>query len=128
MDVLIFTNLAPEHIESHGSYEAYRDAKLSIGRTLSRSKKSHRYMVANADDKEAHLFLKLPNITPKPFSRKDGGDIKTSESGIQLNWQGKEVHSSLPGLFNAYNILGAATAALFFRNLWCWRLHAGGHA
>ena len=29
-DALIFTNLAPEHIESHGSYENYLKAKLAI--------------------------------------------------------------------------------------------------
>lgn len=111
MDMLIFTNLAPEHIESHGSYEAYRDAKLSIGRTLSRSTKPERFMVANTDDKEAHYFLELPNITPISFSIADGGAIKSTESGATLEWQGNIARSPLPGLFNAYNILGAATAA-----------------
>ena len=32
LDALIFTNLAPEHIESHGSYENYVQAKLNIAR------------------------------------------------------------------------------------------------
>src|SRR3989338_1342492 len=39
LDALIFTNLAPEHIESHGSYEEYADAKFEIGRELVRSRK-----------------------------------------------------------------------------------------
>ncbi len=111
MDMLIFTNLAPEHIESHGSYEAYRDAKLSIGRTLSRSNKAKRYMVANSDDKEAHYFLELPNIIPVPFTLADAGDIDSTENGTILAWRGKVAHSALPGIFNAYNILAAATAA-----------------
>ncbi len=34
LDALIFTNLAPEHIESHGSYEKYLEAKLSIAKEL----------------------------------------------------------------------------------------------
>src|SRR6185503_9610549 len=42
LDGLIFTNIAPEHIESHGSYEAYRDAKFSIVRQLQRSRKQFR--------------------------------------------------------------------------------------
>ena len=29
-DALVFTNLTPEHIESHGSFENYRNAKLSF--------------------------------------------------------------------------------------------------
>ncbi len=111
IDMLIFTNLAPEHIESHGSYEAYRDAKLSIGRTLSRSIKPKRFMVANADDKEAHYFLELPNVLPLPFSINDGGAIESTENGTKLIWSGHVAHSPLPGLFNAYNIIGAATAA-----------------
>lgn len=36
-DALIFTNLSPEHIESHGSYEKYVAAKLSIGKALEKS-------------------------------------------------------------------------------------------
>jgi len=38
-DALIFTNLSPEHIDSHGSYEKYVEAKLKIGHALSKSKK-----------------------------------------------------------------------------------------
>lgn len=34
LDALIFTNLAPEHIEAHGSYENYLKAKLSIAKEL----------------------------------------------------------------------------------------------
>src|SRR3990167_8579385 len=37
-DALIFTNLSPEHIESHGSYEKYVAAKLSIGVALEHSR------------------------------------------------------------------------------------------
>ncbi len=33
-NALIFTNLAPEHIESHGSFEKYRDAKLKLFKSL----------------------------------------------------------------------------------------------
>ncbi len=63
-DIAVFTNLSPEHIESHGSFEQYRDAKL----TLFRSLMSHMHkrlngsivpkvIVANADDQEIDLFL-----------------------------------------------------------------------
>lgn len=110
-DVLIFTNLAPEHIESHGSYEAYRDAKLSIARSLSRSSKPKRYVVANADDKEGHLFLAVPGVTPLPYARKDGEPIEADDRHISLSFRGMPMTSALAGLFNAYNILGAATAA-----------------
>lgn len=35
-DLMILTNLYPEHIESHGSFEKYKEAKLSIFRRVSR--------------------------------------------------------------------------------------------
>lgn len=111
MDALIFTNLAPEHIESHGSYEAYRDAKLMIAATLARSSKSKRFMVANADDAEGKHFLETPGVTPVPFSQKDTGSIEADEKHITLTWKGERLSSSLAGLFNAYNILGAVTCA-----------------
>ena len=42
LDALVFTNITPEHIESHGSFENYLDAKLSIARALARSSKKER--------------------------------------------------------------------------------------
>ena len=111
MDALIFTNLSPEHIESHGSYEKYRDAKLSIARTLARSSKPHRYMIANTDDKEAGKFLSVNNVTPIPYSLADGGDVKADETHIALTFRGTPMNSPLGGMFNASNIIGAATCA-----------------
>lgn len=111
MDALIFTNLSPEHIESHGSYERYRDAKLSIAHTLARSSKKKRFMITNADDKEGALFLSTPNVTPVPFTEHDAKPLTSTSDGISLTWRGAEVTSGLPGLFNAYNIIAAATCA-----------------
>jgi len=61
LDALVFTNLAPEHIESHGSYEAYADAKFEIGLQLVRSHKRPRIIVANSDDAQGARYLALPS-------------------------------------------------------------------
>jgi UDP-N-acetylmuramoyl-L-alanyl-D-glutamate--2,6-diaminopimelate ligase len=111
MDALIFTNLSPEHIESHGSFENYRDAKLSIARTLARSSKKHRYMVANADDDAGRLFLSVQGVEAVPFSIHDAEPVEATASDITLSWDGERVTSLLPGLFNTYNIIAAATCA-----------------
>lgn len=56
LDALIFTNLAPEHIESHGSYKKYVEAKLSIAKELeSPQEKFSRKVSANSQPKN---FLK----------------------------------------------------------------------
>ena len=94
-DGLIFTNLAPEHIEAHGSYEKYVAAKLSIADAVTRSKKPKTILVANADDKETPKFL-TKNFTEKyVFSLSNAKKYKTP----------------LTGDFNMMNVLAAATYA-----------------
>ncbi len=58
-DAAVFTNLAPEHIEAHGSFEAYRDAKLSFFESAARSAKADRVVVVNKDDLSAHFFIEV---------------------------------------------------------------------
>lgn len=111
LDALVFTNLAPEHIESHGSYEAYRDAKLRLARALEKSTKPNRAIVANADDKEGEKFLAVHGVRKFPFRLREIGGHKLTDSGVELVFKGEHVHSPLPGLFNVYNIMAAATFA-----------------
>ena len=107
LDVLIFTNLSPEHIESHGSYENYVAAKVSLAKALERSKKQNRLLVVNGDDKESGKFLSVFNGTKVLFGKNDvKGEVATSE-GVSFNWNGTRIESSLPGEFNLYNILAA---------------------
>lgn len=109
LDALIFTNLSPEHIESHGSYEAYRAAKLSIAEALARSPKSGRAIIVNADDKEAPRFLAADVPGKFTFRLRDAGAYKMTERGVSLVFEGEQVSSPLHGLFNLYNIMAAAT-------------------
>jgi len=113
-DALIFTNLAPEHIESHGSYEAYRNAKLSIVHVLSRSTKPRRLMIANVDDVVGEQFLNIPNVTAVPFSLRDGEPVIVDDHHVSLTFKGEILKAPLGGRFNAYNILGAAMCASMF--------------
>ncbi len=110
-DALVFTNLAPEHIESHGSYEKYRDAKLSIARVLAHSYKKDTAIIANADDKEGHLFLTCGAQRQFPFSLKDAQPYEVTDSHTIFTWKDIHIASKLPGVFNLYNMLGAATFA-----------------
>jgi UDP-N-acetylmuramoyl-L-alanyl-D-glutamate--2,6-diaminopimelate ligase len=112
LDALIFTNLTPEHIESHGSFEHYRDAKLRIRDALSHSKKKERVVVSNKDDEHGSLFLEVPeNISKHTYSIKQAEPYTSNERGTLLTLEGTSIHSPLPGRFNIYNILAAATFA-----------------
>ncbi len=108
LDALIFTNLSPEHIESHGSYEKYADAKFKIGRTLARSPKRPRVMVANADDRESICYLELPVEKVVPFSLDEHAHA-ASDRGGHFTFDDTDIAVSLPGTFSLKNALAAAT-------------------
>ena len=58
------TNLAPEHIEAHGSFTAYRDAKLAFFRAVARSPKTSRHLFVREDDEAVSPFAAVaPSIT-----------------------------------------------------------------
>ncbi|MEK7593666.1 MAG: Mur ligase family protein, partial [Patescibacteria group bacterium] len=107
MNALIFTNLSPEHIESHGSFENYLNAKLEIAKALESSPKKNRVIVANVDDKFAEKFLNTSVPTKKTFSLSDGKPFALGDSGIDFTLLGEKIHSKLSGEFNLYNILAA---------------------
>ncbi len=111
LNALIFTNLAPEHIESHGSLEAYANAKFELGKQLARSRKRPRYMVANADDTQSPRYLTLPIEHALPFSLGAAGPFSTSESGGSFRFEKTDIQISQPGEFSLRNALAAATLA-----------------
>ena len=111
LDVFVFTNLSPEHIESHGSYENYIKAKVSIACEMMHSKKPNRTIVANIDDREAEKFLSC-NVDKKvQYGIKEAGYYEIHKEGIGFDFEGQKIHSPLSGLFNLYNILGAISTA-----------------
>lgn len=116
LDALIFTNLAPEHIESHGSYEKYVQAKISIAKELEGQPKSRAnspVIIVNKDDKEGEKFLAL-NIPHKiTYSLSDAISVKATEKGSSFQLGKLVIHSKLPGLFNVSNMLGVIAWAKF---------------
>ncbi len=56
-DAAIFTGIEPEHIESHGSFENYLNAKLKLPQALAKSPKRPRVMIANCDNEYGEKFL-----------------------------------------------------------------------
>lgn len=109
LNALIFTNLKPEHIESHGSFEAYAAAKLLLRDALETSTKKEKYSVANIDDAYGKEFLNAPSAKALPYSLKDAEPIGTTTRGVLMTISGTSIHSPLIGVFNIYNILAAIT-------------------
>jgi len=108
LDALVFLNLAPEHIERHGSYEAYAGAKYELGKQLVRSHKRPRAIVANAGDPQSARYLALPVEKRIGFSLKEHAPYEANEQGGRFRFNGIEISVHLPGEFSLKNALAAA--------------------
>ncbi len=111
MDALIFTNLTPEHIESHGSFAAYKAAKLSLVTQLERSRKRPRYLVANTDDEHGADFLAGDVEHPLPYSLDDLTLYSLHKDSISLVFKDQNIRAPFVGKFNVSNLLAAITFA-----------------
>ncbi len=113
LDALVFTNLAPEHIESHGSFDAYKACKLRLRDALAHSPKRGKYVVVNRDDAHAEDFLDVPDTVEKiTYGLDDARPFNTNERGTLLTLRGVSIFTPLVGAFNLANILAAASVAL----------------
>lgn len=111
LDALVFTNLTPEHIESHGSFEKYKQAKLSIATRLEQSLKRPRYIVANTDDENGQDFLNFKVENALSYSLDDLSLYSLHRDSVSLVFGDVTIRVPLIGLFNVYNILAAITLA-----------------
>jgi UDP-N-acetylmuramoyl-L-alanyl-D-glutamate--2,6-diaminopimelate ligase len=110
-DALIFTNLSPEHIESHGSFENYKAAKLSIAHALSASSKRPRIIVANADDGNAVKFLAAVADTKVSYALKDALPYTLEKNSTTFTFAGSPLRTQLAGVFNLSNLLAGIAFA-----------------
>lgn len=108
-DALVFTGLAPEHIEAHGSYENYKKAKLSIAQAVANSSKSRRILVGNADDREYIHFAAKNFVEKRPYRLSDAAPYKLLKEGFDMTVRDTKIHSNLSGEFNIMNELAAIT-------------------
>ncbi len=95
IDTLIFTNLTPEHIESHGGFENYMSCKLRLAKAVKNSGKKVRSIIANISNKYGANFLVYDIENNLTYSESESHDIRLS----------------VDGEFNKMNALAAKTFA-----------------
>lgn len=113
-EIAVMTNLTHDHLEYHGTFERYRDAKRRLFKIA--NKHGLRYGVVNADDENHPYFaLAIANIETYGISSGDARatHIKPTKNGTKYTAIiGKDRYSvtlSIPGQFNVYNSLAALT-------------------
>jgi len=94
-DTAVFTNLTPEHIESHGGFENYRNEKLKLFKA---AKNIH---IINVDDENSKYFLDIPANKKYTYGLSHG----------DINMQNTKFKLQLSGDFNNYNALAAICVA-----------------
>jgi UDP-N-acetylmuramoyl-L-alanyl-D-glutamate--2,6-diaminopimelate ligase len=125
-DGAIFTNLSHEHLDFHGTFEAYRAAKLSLFSRLPAEAKGGRpgVGVVNADDHNAGAFIDATweaGATCVTYGSAADADVrllslksKVSRARLNVEIEGavRQLDLRLPGRFNAHNamaVLGLAS-------------------
>lgn len=101
----VFTGLHPEHLESHGSLEAYRAAKQILFRTC------HELHVINRDDPDADSFIAIPAHKRITYGISGGDyqatDVVAGPQDASFAVGRTRVHLNVGGRFNVLNALAA---------------------
>jgi len=106
-DVAVFTNLSHDHLDYHGTMEAYYQAK----RLLFTPDHSLRGIV-NADDPWGQRLMKESRIPVLGVHMDDASDIVLVPGRSEFTWREQRVVVPLTGAVNVGNVLLAAEAAL----------------
>lgn len=112
----IFTNLTEDHLDFHGTMDAYREAKALLFRGL----RPEATAVLNADDDVGVAFAADTKARLRTYGCRSGDvraeDVHVFPDGLSYRLVAPEgsvdVRVPLTGAFNVYNTLAAATAAL----------------
>lgn len=113
--IAVMTNIGHEHLDYHGTFEKYRDAKKMLFTQANKNKKGLRVGVANADDPSGTLFAAAVQNSIL-YGTKGRGDLQATD--VVLTPQGStytariasdayHIVCRLPGSFNVYNSLAA---------------------
>lgn len=108
----LFTNLTRDHLDYHGTFENYRDAKKKFFDDLPKTA----FAITNADDKNGMVMVQNCKANIKTYSTRQMADfrariIEMHFAGMYLNVDGHEVGVQFIGKFNVSNLLAVYGAA-----------------
>ena len=109
----IFTNLTRDHLDYHGTFENYRNAKKAFFDGLGKEA----FAITNIDDKNGTFMVQNCNAQIKTYSTQTMADFKAKIiechfEGMYIEINGKEVGVQFIGKFNVSNLLAVYGAAV----------------
>ncbi len=135
-DVAVFTNLTPEHIEAHGGFANYKNAKLKLFRHLTKHKRKtlpmrggvKKVIVANLESEHAWDFLdaqadkkygflaessdKPAGTVTWPMAVVKGLQVDLKPEGSSFSVRDARFDLKMPGRYNVLNALAAISVGL----------------
>ncbi len=111
----IFTNLYPEHLDDHVTFERYKEAKLKLFSLAPLS-------IINADDAHAEDFIQASKGDCQTYGIENldadwvAKDVSVQVNGVTFSLVGHDVHTEvtipITGHFTVYNALAAISTCL----------------
>ena len=126
LDVAVLTNVTHEHLDYHGTFEAYRAAKGRMFQMLSQSHRKPnqpKISVINADDPNADYFTAFPADRVVTFGIDSSADFRVTDivyrpgdTQFVMHMPGSSEPLVLP-LVGEFNVRNAAAAVAVARGL-----------
>lgn len=105
-DVAVFTNLGRDHLDLHGTMEAYFRAKASLFMP-----ELSDLGITNLDDPYGRLLLDVAAIEMVGYGSADASDLVVGVDHLDFVWRDQPVRVSIGGDFNVANSLAALEVA-----------------
>ena len=109
----IFTNITHDHLDYHGTFRNYIEAKKAFFDQLPKTA----FVLTNVDDRRGDVMVQNTSAQIKRYSLRKMTDyrariVENSLFGLQLEIDNRDFHSQLIGAFNAYNLLAVYGTAI----------------
>ena len=113
-DVAVFTNLSQDHLDLHGTMDAYAAAKKKL---FSQCKTGW----VNIDDERGAFMMEGERCPMLRYSTQQDAELKASDISLSAggvsftaayNGESVPVKLAIPGMFSVYNALGVMAACL----------------
>ena len=101
----VFTNLSADHLDYHGTFDRYFEAKARLF-----TPEMVEAAVINTDDPRGRVLLERVEVPAVGYGRSMASDIDLRMDHTSFTWRGQRIDLALPGLFNLENAIAAAEA------------------